>query len=88
MIYANQGKLKVHIRDAVRGGLYECPRCKDSVVCVQAGMQPWHFRHKKKSDCVGPMQKNSIGCVSELTLKKIDKCLAKDECQEECEYRI
>ena len=87
MIYANQGEHIVHIRNAVKGSLYKCQVCEDSVVCVQAGKKPWHFRHEKKADCVGTTQKNSIGCVSELTRKKV-KCLAKDQCQEECEYRM
>lgn len=42
----------IHAYDAIRGGMYKCPMCKESVIFRSGEKKKSHFAHRSGSNCV------------------------------------
>ena len=46
----NEGD-RVHIKDAIKGGVYMCEICGSHLLPKQGKIKEWHFAHENKKDC-------------------------------------
>ena len=48
----NNGKI-IHIKNAVKGVDYYCPKCKEKLALKKGNIRQQHFSHNHSSNCTG-----------------------------------